>query len=80
MKFNIVKLKPTDYEEILSGWWNDWRWTPPSKNFLPENGTGGLILYDDNVPVIAGFIYNTNSDVAWADWICLLYTSDAADE
>ena len=69
MKFNIVKLKPTDYEEILSGWWNDWRWTPPSKNFLPENGTGGLILYDDNVPVIAGFIYNTNSDVAWADWI-----------
>jgi|TARA_R110000823_G_scaffold229060_2_gene356135 hypothetical protein len=69
MKFNIIKLKPTDYEEVLSDWWKDWRWPPPPKNFLPENGTGGLMVYDENTPVVAGFIYNTNSDVAWADWI-----------
>lgn len=69
MKFNIIKISSTDYDNILSGWWKDWRWTPPVKNFLPENGTGGLIVYDGDTPVVAGFIYNTNSDVAWADWI-----------
>lgn len=69
MKFNIIKISSTDYDNILSGWWKDWRWTPPVKSFLPENGTGGLIVYDGDTPVVAGFIYNTNSDVAWADWI-----------
>ena len=69
MQFNILPLKGTDYEEVLCNWWKDWRWTPPPKNFLPENGTGGLMIYIDDAPVVAGFLYNTNSDVAWVDFI-----------
>ena len=69
MKFNILPLKDTDYEEVLCNWWKDWRWTPPQKNFLPENGKGGYMIYVDDTPVVAGFLYNTNSDVAWVDFI-----------
>lgn len=65
----IRKLNANDYEDILVDWWKDWGWTPPQKDFLPEDGTGGLIVYDGDTPVCAGFIYITNSSVCWVDWI-----------
>jgi len=69
MRLNILPLKESDYDEVLCGWWKSWRWTSPPKSFLPENGIGGFMIYDEDLPVVAGFLYNTNSDVAWADWI-----------
>lgn len=69
MKLNVVPLKASDYEEILCQWWKDWRWTPPSKDFLPEDGTGGYIVYDGDSPICAGFLYLTNSKAVWCDWI-----------
>ena len=69
MKFNIQSLKPTDYEDILVGRWKDWRWTPPVKDFLPDDGQGGYMVYDGNTPVCAGFMYITNSKVVWCEWI-----------
>ena len=69
MKLNIEPLNEGDYENILCQWWKDWRWTPPSKDFLPDNGMGGFIVYDDGVPVCAGFMYLTNSKAVWCDWI-----------
>jgi hypothetical protein len=69
MDFNIRKLDENDYDQTLVGWWNDWGWTPPSKDFLPDNGAGGMMVLDGDEPVCAGFIYITNSKVAWVDWI-----------
>jgi RimJ/RimL family protein N-acetyltransferase len=69
MELNIRKLEENDYENILVNWWNDYNWTPPFKNFLPDNGTGGFIVYSKDIPICAGFIYKTNSKVAWVDWI-----------
>lgn len=69
MQLNIHPLKPTDYEEVLCNWWKDWRWTPPPQDFLPDNGKGGLMVYDGDVPVVAGYLYNTNSNVVWIDWV-----------
>jgi len=66
---NIRKLIATDYDEILVGWWKDWGWEAPVKDFLPENGEGGIIIFDDETPICAGFMYITNSKVAWVDWI-----------
>jgi hypothetical protein len=65
----VRSLSEEDYDNILVGWWNDWGWTPPKKDFLPENGTGGLMVMDGDEPVCAGFIYITNSKAAWCDWI-----------
>lgn len=69
MNFNIRKLNSTDYDEILVKWWNDWGWQPAQKDFLPENGEGGIIIYDGDTPICAGFMYITNSKVSWVDWI-----------
>ena len=69
MKLNVQPLKVTDYDAVLVDWWNDWRWTPPSKDFLPENGTGGYMVYDGKIPICAGFMYTTNSTAVWCDWI-----------
>tara|TARA_R100000734_G_scaffold19150_1_gene18640 strand:- start:3129 stop:3539 length:411 start_codon:yes stop_codon:yes gene_type:complete len=69
MKFNIIPLKYEDYDNILVGWWKDWGWEAPMREFLPQDGEGGIIVYDGDTPVCAGFLYNTNSKVAWVDWI-----------
>jgi hypothetical protein len=68
MKFNARKLTDNDYELLVS-WWKWWRWTPIPKNFLPDNGTGGIMIEKDNTPVVAGFIYYTNSDAVVVEWI-----------
>lgn len=69
MTINIRPLNTNDYSDILVGWWKDWGFEAPPKDFLPEDGTSGLIVYVDDVPVCAGFIYMTNSKIAWIDWI-----------
>ena len=69
MEFNIRKLNPSDYDDVLVGWWNDWDWQAPPKDFLPENGEGGLMVFHDKKPICAGFMYVTNSKVNWVDWI-----------
>jgi hypothetical protein len=69
MKLNIMPLNETDYEDILCKWWKDWRWNPPQRDFLPEDGRGGFIVYDKETPICAGFMYTTNSKAVWCDWI-----------
>lgn len=66
---DIRVLNERDYEDILVGWWNDWGMEAPNKEFLPDNGKGGIMVLDEGVPVCAGFMYATNSKVAWVDWI-----------
>ena len=69
MELYIRELNETDYDEILVGWWKQWGWTAPQRDFLPNDGKGGIIVYDDETPVCAGFMYLTNSKVAWVDWV-----------
>lgn len=69
VSLQIRKLNSVDYDTILTKWWKDWRWTAPSKELLPDNGEGGFIVYDGDVPVCAGFIYNTNSGIAWCEFV-----------
>jgi hypothetical protein len=68
MEFNIRQLEYQDYNTLVK-WWSDWGLYSPNRDFLPEEGLGGLIVTDGDIPVCAGFIYNTNSSVAWIDWI-----------
>lgn len=65
----VRQLQQGDYENILLKWWQDWSWTAPTKEFLPEDGVGGMIVFDDDEPVCAGFLYLTNSKASWVDWI-----------
>ena len=69
MKFTTKLIQYEDYDDILVGWWKDWGWQAPTRDFLPQDGMGGIIVWDGDTPVCAGFLYNTNSKVAWVDWI-----------
>jgi len=69
MIFNLRPIIESDYEDILLGWWRSWGFSAPPKDFLPDNGTGGIMVLDGDIPVCAGFLYTTNSKVVWVDWI-----------
>ena len=69
MEFNIRLLKESDYDNILVKWWNDWQWTAPGKESLPNNGTGGFMVSKGDIDICAGFAYFTNSNLAWCEFI-----------
>jgi len=69
MKLNIRMLKDSDWNTLVE-WWSAWpEWTAPSKDFLPDNGKGGFIVEKQGKPIVAGFLYITNSKAALLEWI-----------
>lgn len=69
MQLNIRRLTENDWP-ILENWWSSWKgWAAPPRDFLPDNGLGGLLVESDGAPVVAGFIYFTNSKGALLEWI-----------
>ena len=69
MKLNIRKLTEDDWV-VLKQWWDAWpEWDAPPKDFLPENGTGGLMVESEGEPIVAGFMYITNSKGVLLEWI-----------
>lgn len=69
MTYSIRPIEHEDYDTILVHWWKQWRWIAPSRDFLPDDGKNGLIVYDGDTPICAGFLYITNSKVSWVDWV-----------
>jgi hypothetical protein len=68
MELTIRALQESDWE-TLQEWWKWWRWPEMNRDLLPANGLGGLMICKDNTPIIAGFLYLTNSKGALLDWI-----------
>ncbi len=69
MKFNIRKLTENDWDTLVS-WWDAWpKWNTPAQDFLPGNATSGLIVEKNNTPIVAGFLYFTNSAAVLLEWI-----------
>ena len=66
MEFNIRRLnKELDYE-MLSQWWKAWKWPPVAKDFLPDTG---FIVEKNDISIVAGFVYMTNSKAALFEWV-----------
>lgn len=69
MELNIRKLTENDWGTLIQ-WWDAWpEWDAPPKDFLPENGTGGLMVESEGEPIVAGFMYITNSKGVLLEWI-----------
>ena len=66
MSLKIKPLSDNDYDNILCAWWKDWKWTAPKKDFLPDMGY--MVYYNDK-PICAGYMYVTNSNVVLLEWI-----------
>ena len=69
MELSKRRLQHDDYDTIVK-WWESWPdWEPLARNLLPENGTGGIMIERDGAPIVAGFLYGTNSKISWMEWI-----------
>lgn len=68
---NYRQLTDNDYQDFLCKWWTDNRFPPPPLDFLPNNGKDGIVVFDaeTNTNIAAGFVYITNSEVAWIEFI-----------
>ena len=61
-------LVEEDYD-IICEWWEWWRWPVLPKSALPDNGKSGFIVEKNNIPIVSGFLYLTNSTGALLEWI-----------
>jgi hypothetical protein len=68
MKLESRQLKESDWETLQS-WWKAWGWPEMSKDLMPLDGLGGLIIEKEGKPIASGFLYLTNAKVAWTEWI-----------
>jgi hypothetical protein len=69
MELDIRRLESEDWATLVS-WWDTWPdWQTPPKDFLPDNGKGGFMVEKNNTPIVAGFMYFTNSEGVLLEWI-----------
>jgi len=68
MELNIRGLTEEDWP-IIKDWWSYHFDSSPEKESFPDNGLSGVIAEKKGIPVSACFIYTTNSDIAFLEWI-----------
>ena len=64
-KVNIRKIELKDYEYI-DKWWIEQGYNAISKEILPMQGLGGLIVEKEK-PIAAAYLYLTNSKMGYID-------------
>ena len=66
-KPTVRNIELCDYE-VLNTWWEGNGYQMPSLEDLPEEGLGGHVVETDK-PIAAGFIYLTNSNKGYVDFV-----------
>ena len=59
--------KKKDYKTLCQ-WWDDWKLPKHHPNALSETG---IIVSKDKVDICSGFIYSTDSSIAWFEFITI---------
>jgi|TARA_R100000005_G_C4990993_1_gene198394 hypothetical protein len=65
MQLNIRRLTSEDYSTLVK-WWDAWKWQAPPQTFLPDTG---FIVEKNDIGIVAGYIYMTNSKAALLEWV-----------
>jgi len=68
MSFELRLLRDDDYEKLFA-WWKWFRFPAPPKDYLPEDGKGGLMISKNGVDIVAGFLFLNNSRICWMEYI-----------
>lgn len=69
MKLKVKLIEEGDYEKFC-GWWKWHKFPAPPKDCLPNNALGGLkVTGEDGIDVCVGFLFETNSKIAWLEFI-----------
>ena len=66
--FKIRLLTDDDYLNMVK-WWNFWKFPPPPKEYLPSEGKSGIMVTKDGIDICSGFLFFTNSKMAWLEYI-----------
>ena len=66
--FNVRILTDNDFP-ILQKWWDWWRFPAPPKDYLPDDGRGGIMVCKNGIDICAGYLFFTNSKMAWLEFI-----------
>jgi hypothetical protein len=63
-----MEIKPynTQYYGTLSFWWQLHGWPAIPETSLPKTG---IVVEVEGKPVVAGFLYNTDSNIAWLEMV-----------
>ena len=59
------KVTIDDYNKTLVRWWEEYNWTPPPLECLPN----GYIIFNNETPIYAGFIFYTGTPLAWLEFV-----------
>lgn len=62
------KIKEKDFNTI-NDWYKGWGWPLLDRELLPDNGKEGLIISDNNIDLIAGFVWFTDSKMAFFGYV-----------
>tara|TARA_R110000823_G_scaffold133107_4_gene261701 strand:+ start:912 stop:1313 length:402 start_codon:yes stop_codon:yes gene_type:complete len=65
-KYNIRYIETKDLD-IIHDWWVRRDEKPVSRDLLPQNGLGGLIIENKDITIAACFIFLTNSKMGYID-------------
>ena len=63
------QVHPEDHATFVA-WGKFWKFAYPPLEILPNRGAGGLVVCDDDGTMIcAGYVYMSNSTIAWSEFI-----------
>lgn len=63
MKLQVRKLIESDWN-VITKWYEQYEQPMPNRDFYPENGLGGFMVYKENTLIASMFLYITNSNTA----------------
>ena len=67
--YNIRMIKVEDFP-TLTKWWEHYEGVEvPDSGLLPNGGLGGLVAEREGKLILAAFIYMTNSDIGYVDYM-----------
>ena len=66
LQMTVRDTRRGDYEMFVSWWDGHVGWEAPLEHALPDSG---FLVEGDGFPVVAGWLYRTDSSIAWLEWI-----------
>lgn len=66
MSLHVIPFNEKDHYETLVTWWDSHKFSAPPVHALPRTG---VVVVSNETPVAAGFLYKTDSCIAWMEFI-----------
>jgi len=74
MLLTLRPYKDSDYKTLVQ-WWDAHKWAPVAPQALPKVG----YIVELDKPICAGFLYQTDSMIAWCEFIISDPNSNPSD-